>query len=86
MNIQKVVKTYVAEMGWPDATVRVGPGSCGLPCHLLHAYAEAVASTSFRTEEKPMYVFIFARPCVVHDLGMKQRVEERARAAERSVH
>lgn len=76
MNIKRMVMSHVKTQGWPSAPAKVGPATCGQPrpgykaeCRTAHAYAEAVESSIHR--EEPFYVFIYHRPCNLHDGASK---------------
>ncbi len=72
MNIVRMVKDHIKIHGWPSEPTRVGPGTCGQApasrksdCRTAHAYAEAVSQKDM-FEDTP-YVFIYDRPCNLHD-------------------
>ena len=72
MNILRMVKNHIKIHGWPSEPVHVGPATCGQArrdyksdCRVVHAYAEALESTSMF--EESTYAFIYHRPCSLHD-------------------
>ena len=72
MNIIRMVKNHTRIHGWPSESIRLGPATCGQPrysdkrsCRTVHAYAEAVEYSIIR--EEVGYVFIYHRPCNMHD-------------------
>ena len=76
MNILRMVKDHIKIHGWPSEPVRVGPATCGqarnnhkTDCRIAHAYAEAVGQKDMF--EDTAYVFIYDRPCNLHDNARK---------------
>ena len=85
MNIHKVIKNYLSANGWPDKPIRVGPGSCGEHgCRKLHAYAETVETPALLEGGQSTWSFMFQRPCVMHDAGMKEWQTRQERKKRRS--
>ena len=70
MSIEKRVKQYVVDEGWPTASVTLGPDTCGGKCRKLHAHAQAVAST---VGSEVFYSFIYRRPCNAHERVRKDK-------------